>query len=72
MLERHHPTDSTIPSPVSVPLPVGGGPLRRVLDWGLVAGSFGLILFSTVALRPPSPPAGEPAAKTAMAVRQLP
>ncbi len=64
MLERHHPCDSAIPAPVSLPLAGSRGILRRALDWTLVAGAFGLILFSTVVLRPPSPAAGEPVAKT--------
>ncbi|MCZ8316713.1 hypothetical protein [Phreatobacter sp.] len=29
--------------------------LHQMADWSLVVGSFGLILFSTVALRPPAP-----------------
>ncbi len=34
----------------------------RIIDWSLVAGSFGLILVATVALRPPAP---APATSTA-------
>lgn len=38
----------------------------RIVDWSLVAGSFGLILIATVALRPPANVPAAPAAPPAV------
>jgi len=55
MLERYDPADSSVPAPLSAPV-LNAHPIRRrLVDWSLVAGSFGLILFATAALRPPAP-----------------
>lgn len=58
MLERYDPVDSAVPAPVSARILKPRTLPRQIADWSLVAGSFGLILFSTVALRPPQPQSG--------------
>jgi hypothetical protein len=55
MLERYDPVDSAVPAPVSARILKPQTILRQIADWSLVAVSFGLILFSTAALRPPQP-----------------
>lgn len=55
MLERYDPADAAVPAPVSARVLKQRTMLHQMADWSLVVGSFGLILFSTVALRPPAP-----------------
>jgi hypothetical protein len=55
MPERPHASDSTIPAPIRRRLIADRRALGRARDWGLVAGSFGLILLASMMLRPQTP-----------------